>query len=900
MKLDPRVREFLEESATPEEHLTTYLDDDALHGLFPARKRRVPRYPEDLVKQWAAAFLALIDVPPQLKGARRAWRVLRYLVPYYLKKTTPPIPRLPYRVLAALLRRVDVYPDTKLMVKRVSQERAQLFTLHLQAFSRNRQDFSRTKQARQPLAAYALWMPCLHEGLREIQRSTPKASTIKWYMTSVRMFFRYFPHHALRGPIPTPTHALLQYHLKESFEQYRRKFRKRQDKSDTPEDHKANIIRLVVHHHQVRQRDTRQSIETRRQPHGESIRERVPFEEFPRYLQVKIHQIDAPTISEVECVVELDHEDDVDKLSDPDVRVTERVYITRSSERVVPRPPGRQRDRLNPYLLAAFPWWWDCRASVNLYDLGTLYTYIYGLIAVDVTRHAGVALFALFALFTGRTLRDLGRLQFHSYPDRQDSEEPPRDGFFFDPDRHWFFYFQARGRSSFVGDPKQGWLSSTPWVAFPAPEVLRFLLEPYLDMLRESGAIIPGNFVLNHVTKDGDLTPLALIRFDAMARADYAAAAEAGFLTPVPLTRLSESDLDTILAKTNIEPPDSGSFLTPPPIVHLARAFPALIGHGGGLDDVAVRLISGRGTLRAYPQIHYTRLIPHTMFSAYQEACAALHAKIVEGLPAPVRKWWCTRAASRRLSLPAEGFGSPLVCQGEAIRRGVAHLLQVITRTRRVRSLADVVTHHNAYTCYAYLLLLHLGIRPQRSPTVGSEDEAATWERLVIADKKGAMYREQRLLLLPSPGPAILTQLSQGRDRLRRALWAYAGTAPVRQIDATRDGQPSPLLLLLNSSGELIPFSLTAFREQLRWLKIHLPDTTPPNWGRHWIRTHLYTDGFADDAIDLWLGHVRAGREPLASHSSARYGAALQEVSNRVGHHLAAVGFRPVQYFPGG
>lgn len=906
MRLDPRVLEFLKESATPEEHLEDYLNDATFRALLPAIKRYVPRCSDSLRKQWAAAFLALIDVPLTLRGARRAWRVLRYLVPYYLQRTTPPILPLPYRVLSALLRGIDAYPKLRLMTAKVPQEQAQLFTLHLKAFSRNERVFSRKKRAQQPSAVYALWIPTFHEGLREIQRTTPKSNTVKGYMTSVRMFFRHCPPNTLTQPIFTPSPMLLDRHLEESFNAYQSALKKDRNASQTAEVHKKNIRRLFANH-QIHQRNTRQGIETRQVPHGESIRERVPFEELPIHLHERVHQAERSAISEVEYLVDLEYEEEADECNDPNIRVSERVYITRSSDRVVPRPPNRQRHRLNPYLLAAFPWWWDCRASVNLTDLQMLYHYIYALMEWQGNRYAGPALFALFALFTGRTLRDLARLQFATYPDKPNSEELSRDGFFFDADRYWFFYFQDRGRASFAGDPSQGWLSSTPWVAFPSPNILRPLLIPYLNRLRQCGAITPDSYVLYDETRKGYLKQLAPNRFDSMVKRDYHASTSAGYPLPLPLWGESKAFLTELPANRLIRPPRRGTFLKPVPLTHIAKAFPALIGHGGGLDNVAVRLISGRGALRSYAQLHYTRLTPSAMFSNYQEACATLHQKIIEDLAHHARLWWLNEVVTpsttipvQATTVPVQGFGSPLVRQDDAIRRSVERLRHIIIRTRTVRSLADVITHHNAYTCYAYLLLLHMGIRPQRNPTVSSESEATSWDWLIITDKRSATYLEQRLLLLPAPGPVILMQLSQERDRLRRALWAHAGTTPVKELDAARINQSRPLFQFLDFNGQCITFSLAAFREQLCRFRIDLPRTTQTNWGRHWIRTHLYADGFAEDLIDLWLGHVRAGREPLAHHSSTCYGSALQQVSERVRHHLAVIEFRQVQYFPGG
>lgn len=899
MRLDPRVEEFLKESATPEKHLEDYLNDATFRALLPAIERHVPRCSDSLRKQWTAAFLALIDVPPALRGAQRAWRVLRYLVPYYLQRMTPPIPPLSYRVLSAFLRAIDAYPNSRLMQAKVPQEEAQLFTLHLEAFCRNKRVISRKKRDQQPSAAYAFWMPTFHEGLREIQCTTSKSNTVKWYMTSVRMFFRHLPPNTVTEPIFVPSPTLLNRHLEECFNQYQSASRKCQNASQTAEVHKKNIQRLF-NNHQIHQRNTRQGIETRQRPHGESIREPIPFEDLPAHLHERIHQAERSPISEIEYLVDLDYEEELDERDDPDVQVSERVYITRSLDRVIPHPPHRQRHRLNPYLLAAFPWWWDCRASVNLADLQMLYYYIYALMEWHGDRCAGPALFALFALFTGRTLQDLARIQFATYPEKPHGEKLSQYGFFFDADRYWFFYFQDRGRASFAGDPSQGWLSSTPWVAFPVPNVLRPLLTPYLDSLRQCGAITPDNYVLYDQTRNGHLKPPAPTRFDSMAKRDYQSSSSAGCPLPLPLWGKSNALSANSPIRRLIRSPQRGTFLKAVPLAHIAKAFPALIGHGGGLDNVAVRLISGRGTLRSYAQLHYTRLTPSAMFSNYQEACATLHQKIIEDLPRSARLWWLKKVVTPTTTVPAQGFGSPLVRQDDTIRRSVERLRHIIIRTRTVRSLADVITHHNAYTCYAYLLLLHMGIRPQRNPIVSSESEATSWDRLIITDKRSATYLEQRLLLLPAPGPAILMQLSQERDRLRRALWAHAGTTPVKELDAAWVGQSRPLFQFLDLNGQRITFSLAAFREQLCRLRIDLPGTTQTNWGRHWIRTHLYADGFAEDLIDLWLGHVRAGREPLAHHSSTRYGSALRQVSERIRHHLAVIGFRRVQYFPGG
>ncbi len=326
-----------------------------------------------------------------------------------------------------------------------------------------------------------------------------------------------------------------------------------------------------------------------------------------------------------------------------------------------------------------------------------------------------------------------------------------------------------------------------------------------------------------------------------------------------------------------------------PTAAALARAAHPLLTTLAGLDEVSMRYVARRTLTRGLTQAHYTNLRFERFFKSCHEAWDHLERELLKHTDRP--DWWPDPEETLPDSVPPPGgFGSPVVRITEATRDIVLELDAAIRRTARPRNRADVLTHHAAYTTHFMVAHDHLGIRPHDPPHLGGASLLAVPAYWAISDKQSKQYWEDRLLYVPQVIVHLSQQLGTGRRRLARELLSHVGSAAVARL-------PQELIFFFGPDAKVIPFSRKAFRATLAQLDVDFPADTPPNYGRHWLRTRLHEDGVHDDLINLWLGHTAGGREPLARHASTSYGPALTKLRDRIAGYLAELGFRPLEYF---
>lgn len=834
--------QFLSRSATPRILLTRYTHLDALDLLLPSLRGTVPHEPEEVVRNWAAAFLALVDAPEDFTGVCLVEPAVRYLVTHFLQKPTPLSDPTPLVLLDALFVGLSQSPNQPTFLRCPPQVRAQLFTFHI--------DASRANGAGNiPCLLYQLWGPRLHLGLRTIQCTVGSDDTVKSYTCPSRAFFTFFPHAQLQCLPRGSTRALFDCHI----EWFLKAHPNLPGKVATR--YKGNLERLY------------RGCGSRPHPHAgpeispspnkteeDDLIEREELDDVPPALTTTTTRQTTPHEQiDLDIVIESAfHLEDADTGGiDPEPHGTEFVYAFPRHQRVVPHPPSLQYDQVNRYILHQFPFWWD-RCSVALYQLIQLYRFVELLLTESGT--AGIALFLLLLLFTGRSPRELAQTCIATYPMTPGTDDNlPRDRLLIDINRRWLFFYQSKGRANFQPESGSGWLPSSRWVGFPIPRPLLPIFDQYVIWLGSAGKLQAGN------------------RFFWGSHRSSAVRTITPELLSVIITRTPQAHL------------------LPSP-AHLASAFLPLMVHGFSLDETIARLLSGRGLKRVYAPLHYTRAGLADLFNEYEERCAALHASVISGLPEP--GWWSASSSVTATLPPADlAVGSPILRTKNATRDLVTTLMRVVTDTGKPRKAEDIILHHNAYCVLCYLMVLSLGIRPRNKLPWTQEDVTSRVAHLLIADKQSADWFEQRLLLLPPLINHSLVSLGTGRCRLKQALRYELGSVQANAL-------PNDLFFFLAEDGTPVPFKLQIFRNYLRRLVPSFPADAADNEGRHRLRTALFSDGLAADFIDAWLGHTRGGRESLARHSSALYGQAMTKLSDRLEQHLHDLGFREVTYFP--
>lgn len=823
---DSNVDRYLKATCTPKGELSRY-EGNLFDLLVNEIKHKLTHIDPKTIRIWIRAFFSSIGVHSSLRGLRDSEPAFQFFKSAFFSQQSFGLGAPILSELLDLLNRTTIQgllPGEKLF-----QEEAQLFTFHQKSLMPGCKG--------KPCRLYELWGLKLHAGLRTVIASSTKDQTWKGYATSARAFFKHFPHSKLRHLPKRRDLILFKKHLK-AFE--------------NNSVGKWSPTRLREHRQQLEWLFNNKSLIEH--PHHGIEKEGWAFHEEPErdFLRKQKHgkttRDDRP--SENVTIVAEENEDSTEYDEDCDPRTLDLI-LTDPEREVVSRRPHLPYHVIHRYILHQFPLWWD-RSSMTREELRRLYVDMGNLVERDET--AGVGLLLGMLLYTGRPLKSLLEAKVCSCS--EESYPKQTDGLYIDPDREILFFKQQSLRSSYRGNPHDGWLDSTQWITIPIPVPLRNIFTRYVEWLKQNG-ILPqaGSHYFFQALFNHEIQPI-----------------KRKFLGPI---------LHAVLNRSKVPAP-----------TRIAQAFVPLLVHGFGLDNVLARMISGRGFARHCAQIHYTRIPETDLIARYATACSSLHDYIAKGMQ--VTGWWDPSAlTSSPNHLPesasTRGFGSPLVLEQRTFRRAVERLRKVIELSGRHSSSGNPIVNHNAYTCYVYLMLLLLGVRPRNHPKLQRATFTKSPMYLIVSDKQSALYFEQRLVPMPAMLGEALCRLTSGSER----VLSYVH----QQIDPQGE-LPKELLFFLEHDQRPKAFSLKQFTDLLKSWNIEVLPAAPRNIGRHWIRTNLRLEEFLDDAIDVHLGHQRAGRGAIEAHATTMLGPVLSILKLRMEKMLRDFGFTTLRYFP--
>lgn len=830
MMLDSDVERYLRLTSTPKEELSRY-EGEVLDLLVREIGGSLPDIEPETIRKWIQALFSSIGVHPSLRGLRLSKPVFRFIRNKFFPKGSIGPARRIFKQLLKEFDRKAIEPF--LPPQKVYQEEAQLFTFHVKSILPGSDG--------KPCLLYELWGFKLHAGLRKVMECSSKDQTWKSYATSARAFFKHFPHGQLRHLPRCRDWIQFKKHLR-AFENNSI----REWSPDRLQDHRKQLkwlfnTRFVAEHHH----------------HGIG-KQGWAFHEKPERIflgkqkRVKTTWDSGP--SEGVTIVAEENEDAAEYDEDCDPRTLDLI-LTDPQKEVVSRRPHLPYHVIHRYILHVFPLWWD-RSGMTRGELRHLYADIGQFVESGGT--AGVGLLLGMLLYTGRPLKSL--LEAKVWSCSEESYPKQADGLYIDPDRELLFFKQQTLRSSYKGNPHDGWLDSTRWITIPIPVPLRTIFKDYAEWLKQNGILTQASqpYFFQAMFKE-EIQPL-----------------KRKFLGPI---------LHAVLNRTKLPAP-----------TRIAQAFVPLLVHGFGLDNVLARMISGRGFARHCAQIHYTRIPETDLIARYATACDSLHDYITEEMLGA--GWWQSSVGTSSINHPpahisTRGFGSPLVLELHTFRRAAERLRKVIKLSGRHSSSGNPVVNHNAYTCYVYLMLLLLGVRPRNHPKL----QRATFTTspttspmyLIVSDKQSALYFEQRVLEMPAVLSEALCCVASGSER----VLSYVH----QQIDP-QSTLPKDLLFFLEHDQKPKAFSLKHFTALLKSWNIEVLPDAPRNIGRHWIRTNLRLEEFLDDAIDVHMGHQRAGRGAIEAHATTMLGPVLSILKLRMEKMLRDFGFTTLRYFP--
>jgi len=291
--------------------------------------------------------------------------------------------------------------------------------------------------------------------------------------------------------------------------------------------------------------------------------------------------------------------------------------------------------------------------------------------------------------------------------------------------------------------------------------------------------------------------------------------------------------------------------------------------------------------------LYYTRLLQQQLVSDYHTSFQRLDVDINTGfsqtshrasdIASEPKSLFSSLDSTPVIQLHSEiGYGSPKVPIEDIIRESVLCLKTSIQQQTRI------IDRHNMYTCYTYWCLqFATGLRPRINPDILHDDFLADYNLLVINDKMGPFFNEERLAYLPDTSSKLLRKLQFQFIDLKKAV-AISENPSFSTVNTDR------YFFLLDKNGNLKEFTLDDFRQQSEaaGIKFDFPNNMP----RHYLRTHLHNRGIDDDTAATWLGHSHSGREALNVASSLFLSHALRKCQSVVELMLQDIGFEDIPY----
>ncbi|WP_447986113.1 hypothetical protein [Nitrospira sp. Nam74] len=234
----------------------------------------------------------------------------------------------------------------------------------------------------------------------------------------------------------------------------------------------------------------------------------------------------------------------------------------------------------------------------------------------------------------------------------------------------------------------------------------------------------------------------------------------------------------------------------------------------------------------------------------------------------------------------------------QEFNRGIKEAITKLTdRAAADQRLVLVTLLFNLLMVHNYLLFsFATGLRPRRIPPVNAATvRLGQNSRVLIRDKHNKRFNmEPRQIPLPPLACQGLVACAAAGDMMetylrRRFIF----------INKWLEREGQPYFYLLTEDGHPIHLSPARLTDVLASIDDLLTlFLVPVNAGRHYLRTSLFEARWAWRMIDLFIGHVHEGEEPLGVFSAARIHEAEQHFIEHVEPMLRKLGFKAATLQP--
>lgn len=210
-------------------------------------------------------------------------------------------------------------------------------------------------------------------------------------------------------------------------------------------------------------------------------------------------------------------------------------------------------------------------------------------------------------------------------------------------------------------------------------------------------------------------------------------------------------------------------------------------------------------------------------------------------------------------------YGSRQYPDENKLLEWISNLSQIVTtQCKQARSLAEIISCHNLYSSYTFLMLLaSTSHRPADITTFcpTSIDLENAW--IIISDKITSPTTRIRLIPLPE---IVVEQLKSYNSHLRNlSPRLYPANAELAaKVALLADSQPHsliPYFFWLDDDLTSSSIDISVFKDRFKW-------PFEGNAFRHFMATGLRTEGVSAEYIAILLGHVQNGQYGFGKFSA--------------------------------
>lgn len=288
-------------------------------------------------------------------------------------------------------------------------------------------------------------------------------------------------------------------------------------------------------------------------------------------------------------------------------------------------------------------------------------------------------------------------------------------------------------------------------------------------------------------------------------------------------------------------------------------------------DITAASCITAQGHSLAGTRIHYSVLSVDYLRGVMKSA--------IEPLLRGIGKAACQEEFAR-VRNPAY-VGARHCVNKESYKKAVESVIRDIRTAKSVRTLEELVEHHNLYTAYT-VWMFNFGIagRGNRSPLLETDQIDLVSCISTYRDKDIEQPYHARLIWLP---PELIRQLSNYKEHLsavKSVLMLYKDAEVINEY-------PRAGFFLKN---DLKHNEIRAATMSDILYKKYL--NAPHNSHRRFIRSELVEMGHPIESIDALMGHWFTGEEPWSYFSSFGFDKHIELLKQNIGQILNQLGFR--------